>query len=352
MSKNLSFEQRAVIRYLMRKNKKGSEIHDELVEVYGDDALAFSTVQSWITKFRAGRDSFENEPSSGAPITVTTDEMIENIRELVMIDRRIKIRQIEAIMGISKDRIELILHEKLGLSKVCARWVPRLLTNDQKQNRAQLSLCLYHRFTADPGGFILRIVTGDETWVYYYDPETKQESMQWKAASERPPVKAKVVKSAGKVMLTLFWDADGWIHVDWLPPKTTITGNYYANVLNELRQSIKAKRRGKVTKGVMLLHDNAPAHSARVAQEALHSCKFEQLPHPPYSPDLAPSDFHVFRKLKMDLKGQRFDNDDDVKAAVMGWLDSQTVTFWREGIEKCRDRWLWCFNIDGDYVEK
>ncbi len=72
----------------------------------------------------------------------------------------------------------------------------------------------------------------------------------------------------------------------------------------------------------------------------------------PYSPDLAPSDFHVFRKMKMDLKGKRFSSDDDVKAAVMAWLDSQPLTFWESGIERCKDRWLSCFNLDGDYVEK
>lgn len=352
MSKNLKFEQRAVIRYLMRKNKKGKEIHDELVNVYGVDALPFSTVQHWMKHFKAGRESFENEPSTGAPVTVTTDEFVEKVRSLVADDRRIKVREIAQEVGISKERVGFILHEKLSLSKVCARWIPKLLTNEQKQNRAQLSLALFHRFDADPGNFMQRIVTGDETWVYYYDPETKQQSMEWVETGSRPPVKAKVVKSAGKVMLTIFWDSKGWIHLDWLPPKTTINGQYYANVLTGLRKSIIEKRRGKVSKGVMILHDNAPAHSSRIAQQVLHDCQFEQLPHPPYSPDLAPSDFHVFRKLKMDLKGRKFACDNDVKAAVMTWLDNQPLTFWREGIEKCRERWLRCFNIDGDYVEK
>ena len=352
MSKNHEIEQRAVIRYLMRKNKTGQEIFDELKTAYGDDGLAFSTVKSWMTKFRAGRDSFENEQQPRPTATVTTDEIIDKIKNLVVADRRLKIREIAAEVGISTERVHFVLHEKLGMTKVCARWVPRLLTNEQKQNRAQLSLALYHRFTADPDNFKQRIVTGDETWVYHYDPETKQQSMQWVEVGSRPPVKARVVKSAGKVMLTLFWDSEGPVHVDWLPPKTTITGQYYASVLNDLRDSILAKRRGKVSKGLMILHDNAPAHASRIGQQALHDLKFEQLAHPPYSPNLAPSDFHVFRKMKKDLKGNRFSSDDDVKAAVMAWLDSQPLTFWESGIECCKDRWLSCFNLDGDYVEK
>lgn len=352
MSKNHQIEQRAVIRYLMRKNQSGPEIFKELTNVYGDDALPFSTVKRWMAHFRAGRESFEDAKSPGAPTTVTTEENVEKIKNLVMADRRLKVREIAAEVGISLDRVHLILHEKLGLSKVCARWVPRLLTDAQKQDRAEMSLALFHRFTADPADFKRRIVTGDETWVYHYDPETKQQSMQWTEVGTRPPVKAKVVKSAGKVMLTLFWDSRGWIHVDWLPPKETITGEYYANVLSSLRASIVSKRRGKWSKGVLLLHDNAPVHKCHVGQQALQDCKFEQLDHPPYSPDLAPSDFHVFRKMKMDLKGQRFSTDQQVKDAVMTWLDTQTLEFWENGIDRCKDRWLKCFNADGDYVEK
>ena len=105
-------------------------------------------------------------------------------------------------------------------------------------------------------------MTGDETWVYHYDPETKQQSMQWIQQGEHPPVKARVVKSAGKTMLMLFWDAEGPVLVDFLPPKTTITDQYYAKVLANLHNAIKEKRRGKLTRGVLLLHDNAPPHKA------------------------------------------------------------------------------------------
>ena len=94
MSKNHEIEQRAVIRYLMRKNKTGQEIFDELKTVYGDDGLAFSTVKSWMMKFRTGRDSFENEKQPGPSATVTTDEIIDKIKNVVLADRRLKIREI------------------------------------------------------------------------------------------------------------------------------------------------------------------------------------------------------------------------------------------------------------------
>jgi histone-lysine N-methyltransferase SETMAR len=352
MASNLDVEQRAVIRNLMRQAKNAQQVAEELQRVYGANALPYHTVCYWMREFRRGRESIQNQPQPGRPPTVTDELHVAAVQNLVMEDRRIKVREIAASLGISIDRVDYILRKKLRLSKLCSRWVPRLLTKDQKQRRAQLSLSLFHRFEENPANFCDRFVTGDETWVHYYDPETKQQSMLWTARGGRPEVKAKVVPSAGKVMLTLFWDSKGPLLVDFLPPKTTITGLYYAELLSKLRNAIKEKRRGKLSHGVMLLHDNAPVHKAYVAHQVLSKCGFEELDHPAYSPDLAPSDFHVFKKLKSDLKGKRFFDDDEVKAAVCAWLDSMPLEFWNAGVMKCRDRWLKCHNIDGDYVEK
>ena len=100
---------------------------------------------------------------------------------------------------------------------------------------------------------------------------------------------------------------------NYIPPHTwyvwgIITGEYYANVIKQLNVAIKEKRRGKLAAGVLLLHDNAPVHKSGVAQAqaAIRECKFEQLNHLPYSPDLAPSDYYLFRNLKSHLRGTRF----------------------------------------------
>ena len=121
-----------------------------------------------------------------------------------------------------------------------------------------------------------------------------KESMQWKHPGSLPPKKFRTQPSASKVMATVFWDSKGIILIDYKPAGTSITGEYYANVIKQLRVAIKEKRRGKLAAGVLLLHDNAPVHKSRAAQAAIPECKFEQLNHPPYSPDLAPSDYYLF----------------------------------------------------------
>jgi hypothetical protein len=94
-------------------------------------------------------------------------------------------------------------------------------------------------------GIIKRIVTGDETWIHHYDPESKQEFMQWKHKGSPPPKKFKVQHSAGKVMATVFWDSEGILLIEYLPRKSTMKGNYYAEVLGKLE---KRKTQRKIQK--------------------------------------------------------------------------------------------------------
>ena len=161
------------------------------------------------------------------------------------------------------------------------------------------------RFEADSDRFVERFLTQDECWVHHFEPETKRQSMQWKHSTSPAPKKAKVVSSAGKVMAFVFWDAKGIVLIDYLQKGKTINGEYYAKLLRELRQAIKSKRSGKLTKGVLLHQDNAPALKSLVAMSAVHDCGFELIDHPPYSPDLATSGYFLLPNLKKHFAGKR-----------------------------------------------
>ena len=118
-----------------------------------------------------------------------------------------------------------------------------------------------------------------------------------------PPKKFKRASSTGKAMASIFWDSQGVIMIYYLQQGRTINGAYYAAELRHLRQEIARKRRGKLTRGVLLLQDNASARTSQVAMTAATECGFQVLPHPPYSTDMAPSDFYLFPKLKSNLCG-------------------------------------------------
>jgi len=118
-----------------------------------------------------------------------------------------------------------------------------------------------------------------------------------------------VQKSAGKVLASIFWDQDSILLIDCLPKGQTIKAEYYLSLVVQLKDILKEKLRGKITKGVLFLHDNAPAHWALATQKKLAYLGFQCLDHPPYSQDLAPSDYHLFPGLRKQLKGRHFASD-------------------------------------------
>ena len=146
---------------------------------------------------------------------VTTPEMFDKIYDMILSDRRIKAREIVEATGISQCGVFSILHEKLSVKKISTRWVPYLISEKNKCNRVVDSdaiLALFHR---NPDEFLRRYTTVDETWIHNYTPEIREQSTQWIFEGKRAPKKAKTVKSAGKVIVTVFWNARGIIFTDY-----------------------------------------------------------------------------------------------------------------------------------------
>ena len=137
-----------------------------------------------------------------------------------------------------------------------------------------------------------RIITEDETWVHRHDPETKQESMQWKHKGSLTPKKFSVQQSVGKIMASFL----GLRRCSAFGIHATQDNHYWRRLCFHkvaLCENIKQKCCGKLLAGVLLLHDNAPAHKSCISRAAIRKCGFVELNHPPYSPDLAPTDYCI-----------------------------------------------------------
>ena len=245
----------------------------------------------------------------------------------------------------------VFLHDRLGMRKLTARWVPKSLSDEQMATRASVCSTLLKRFRSNDD-FLLRLVTVDETWVHYYEPENKAQSRQWVGPGSPRPKKFKTQLSAGKVMATVFWDAKGVIMLDVLPKRSTITGVYYANLLDQLRTAIREKRRGKLSKGVLLQQDNTRVHTCKDAMDAAERNGYKLIPHPAYSPDLAPSDFFLFPNLKKDIRGLHFRSDEEVVTAVEEWVNGKDPDFFSSGLMALEHRWSKCITREDDYIEK
>lgn len=270
----------------------------------------------------------------------------------MLADRKVKLNEIAKTIGISKERVGHIIHECLHMRKLCARWVPRFLTIDQKDQRVRLSTANLALFNRNKKDFLRRFVTMDETWIHHYTPESNRQSAEWLLPGESRPKRPKTQQSAGKVLASIFWDSQGILFIDYLEHGKTINKQYYCALLDRLDTEIKAKRPHMAKKKVLFHQDNAPAHSARDTTDKLKELRYELVPHPPYSPDLAPSDYFLFPRLKMWLSGKRFYSNEEVELETNAYFEGLDAQHYKSGIEMLEDRYNKCITLDGDYVEE
>ncbi|GFO10603.1 histone-lysine N-methyltransferase SETMAR [Plakobranchus ocellatus] len=221
-----------------------------------------------------GQTSLGEEPKSGRPKTSTNEENTTRVDELIRCDRRMKIREIALKLEIPKSTVYEIVHDTLGYRKVSARWVPTMLTEDHKLQRVEISQRLQDN--------------GDEATTHN----------------------------------------DG----------QCINAARYCSTLDRLKEAIRRKRPGLLRRGVVLQHDNATPHSANLTQQWLQRYGWEILPHPAHSPDLAPSDFHLFGPLKRHLGGMAFETEDDLISELRNWFDNLDVDFFPVGINSLLSR--------------
>ena len=177
--------------------------------------------------------------------------------------------------------------------------------------------------------------------------------MQWRHTTSSKPKKFKPQKSAGKIMATVFWDAQGLLLVDFLPKGKTFTSEAYIKILQKLRARIRHARPQQLEiKKVFLQHNNARPQTSIKTRNAITSFRWTTVPHPLYSPDLAPSNYPLFGAMKEELKGKHYANDEEVKTAARNWLRSQPSEFYKAEIHALIQRWKTAVEKDDDYVEK
>lgn len=345
-------EPRAVIRFLLAEGITPTEIFSRIKTVYGEGVMNRTSVFKWCREFSGGRTHVHDEQRSGRP-SILTDELVQKIEETVREDRRLTVDEISAMFPqLSRTLLYETLTETLGYRKLCARWVPKQLTEQHKKNRVNSAREFLERLELEGEDFLSSIVTGDETWVAHYTPETKRQSSQWRHTNSPSAKKFKTTISAKKIMASVFWDRKGIILVEFLPQGETINAQRYCETLKKLKRSIQNKRRGMLTRGVCLLHDNARPHTALATKALLDSFGWDVLNHPPYSPDLAPSDYHLFTSLKAHMGGIKFSTDEQVQKEVLEWGKGLAGEFFEKGIKKLVPRLTTCIERDGDYVEK
>ena len=304
------------------------------------------TVFRWVKAFKAGKFSVEDDTRPGRPKTSVTKANIAAVKIVVKQDARLSVRDIASCTDISEGSVQTILKKRLDLRKVCARWVPHLLTEEQKIQGLKCARELLKTYNCCNSRVISNLLTCDEIWVHLFLPQRRADNKQWKRKDQKRPCIAKRTISSKKMLYAIFFNSSGPVVQVPYPSGHTVTGHFYKNsVLKKVKEFYNKNRRSKGWSGVHLLHDIPSSHKCDVIKSFLASEKVKVLNHPPYSPDLSPSDFFLFPRLKKMLSGNKYTSRSSLGSAIYQCLQQITkedyLSDWVKRLQKM------CFSKGG-----
>ncbi|CAH1972707.1 unnamed protein product [Acanthoscelides obtectus] len=308
-----------------------------LLSVFGNEAPHQSTISHWYGEFKRGRVSLSDDPRVGAPKMAVTQENVDSVRKLVIDDRHVTYREIEASLKISKTSIQKILHEKLGVRKLASRWI--LVTEEQKAARVDWCQKTLDRFNSGNSKYVYSIVSGDESWIYCYEPENKRQSAPTKVIRSR---------SVSTMMVATFVSKAGHIATIPLNEQRTVTADWYTTIC--LSKVITELRKINPERKIILHQDNASSHTAQETRQYLTEENVELLDILHIVP--IPNDFFTFPKIKNRLHGQRFQSPEEAVDAFKNAVLDLPANKWNKFFENWFERMQMCINLRGEYFEK
>ena len=176
--------------------------------------------------------------------------------------------------------------------------------------------------------FLDRVITCDEKWVSYVN---RKRSPRWLDKNEAPKHCPKAPLHPRKTLLTVWWHVHRIIKYFLLPVNKTITTETYCEYIQEIHEKLKIRRPALVNgQGPILLHEKARPRTSPLTVMTLNELGFEILQHPPYSLDLSPTDFHLFKHLGHFLSGKTFTNIPDLEHSINIFIDSQKSDFFQK----------------------
>ena len=317
---------------------KISEIEKKFVDVYHDNAPSEDTVSLWFHRFKSGDFSFEDQPRSGRPMELDFDALRTEVEK----DPYVTTRDLATTLGVAQPTIS---HGLKSIGKVLkyGRFVPHDLTQFDLDRRVDASLSLltsHRRFD-----WLDSIITGDEKWVLYDNVVRKR---QWVDKDEQADDVPKANIHSKKIMVSVWWSVRGMEYWEVLDDGVTITADVYTGQLRRLKYHVENSR-GK-NAHIYFQHDNARPHVARKTKVELAGYGWTILPHPPYSPDLAPSDYYLFSDMQRHLGDTKFQSRSEVKTWLTSYFNSKSPEFWQRGIHKLPELWRKVIDKDGHYA--
>lgn len=338
----MEVEQRSVIFYYRRKGKSLNQIKTKLDNVYGDKSLNINTIKYWIRQFKLGRYDPIDQCNGGKPPLDFIDAKIMSALDKEPFHSTYTLSETVDI-----PRTTIIDHlNKMGFKNYCLRVVPYELTSELKEKRIEgakelLSILNKHKTQ----GFY-RLLTGDESWFYLRYNSKRIWSLSYEYIPQYVPTRL----HNKKYMLTVIWSVDGFKLINVMPEKEKFNSNYFIyNIIEPLACKIYPNGRNPHETKYVLHIDNARPHNSKDSNFNLFKNNISRAPHPPFSPDLAPSDFFLFGYLKNKLENEYMDDIDTLLNQVSKILYDIPIEMLKAVYESWMKRCEWVINHDGNY---
>lgn len=342
-------EYRAYIKTRTVLGIPATDIYKELAVAWGDDAPQYRTVAKWVALFKEGRESLDDDPRSGRPITKFTSANIDLVKQLLDEDPHATYDEIEVETSLSHWMIHEIIHVALRMRKLTSRWIPHELTDEQRAKRVETSKFILAKF--NEGKWRLGdIITGDESWFYLRQLARKSSNKSWVGKEESPKTVVRRDRYEPKSMFSIMFKSTGALHVHCAKSGETITGDYYIRYcLSPTVREINEQRPISGTTNMKILHDNARPHVTQGVRTYLDRKGIAIIDHPPYSPDLAPSDFWLFDTIKRQLSDHT--SVESLKREITSVVENIPKNEYLKTFKKWLERLDLCIKNDGHYFE-
>ena len=236
-----TLKERHAIKFCFKLGKTATETYGMLQTAYGLSCMNRSSLFQWHKRFKEGRESVRDDERCGRSREVRTSEMIGQINDFVNRIRRVSIETLSPEFNVSVGAVHTIIREELKMRKICAKFVPIVLREDQRERRCNDIKEMVKLINSDPQ-ILDALVTCDKSWIYCYDPETKRQSSQWKHAGSNRPKKARRSNCFQKLKMIPFFDNMGIIYIHWVSTGITVNKEYYIEVLREFRKRFRRKK--------------------------------------------------------------------------------------------------------------
>ena len=300
---------RSIVLYLGKKGMSPSEIHRDIVETLGYDPISVSTVSKYL---RLEKCSQSNQPIKKKEKFQSDQKNQIIVKHALKLYPFSSVRDIARMTNIPKSTVFRILTKQLQFVSKHLRWIPHFLNSSQKLKRVSQSRELLRVLEEARETDYKLFYTGDESW-FYLDTDYDH---QWLPREEKPPDRIKQKIDSKKYMVTIFWNPTGFLIVEALDDDMVFNSDYFRDeILEQIKDRTSDDR--EILGGNLILHfDNARPHISKKVMEYLDQNEIKRAPQPPYSPDIAPSDFFLFGYMKEKLKGCRFNSKEELLETI------------------------------------